>query len=312
MPGRSHLQTTFQVALLLLGGIFSPECSLFGGDVGCGCRTGACACVRRFESNGWKVLETGSFRIHHIGHSATAERLTTLCEQQRQSLRQRWLDDRTATAWSPKCDLFLYRSPHEFQRLTRRPAAMWGYADLEIGQGRVWMRQLHVRADDPQRLDKLLVHELTHVVLADYFANHQIPRWADEGIAALSEPPGRQAELRRFLKQEVALGRVFSLHQLMNQKQIPGDQRLGDLFYAQSLALIDFLRTERKLTEPQVLRFVAECETRGLSATVSRWFPDVVATTWESEWRQWITATSPEVRVASDRVAPEGSGASAD
>lgn len=312
MHVRSQCHSPLLIALVFVCESVSLSSDLRATDLPCGCRTGVCACVRRFEANGWKVIESRSFRIYYVGASATAEQLSPVCERTRQSLRKRWLDVRTATDWTPKCDLFLYPSATEFQRLTRRPAEMWGFADLEIGQGRVWTRQLHVRADDAKRLDKLVTHELTHVVLADYFAEHQIPRWADEGIAILSEPAARQNELRRWLKQEAAQGRAFSLHQLAGQRQIPRDQRLGDLFYAQSSSFVEFLLTEQKLSEPQVLRFVSESESRGLNETLSRWFPDIDVKAWESKWHQWMTTTRGEIQVADDRNEAVSSGTSAD
>jgi hypothetical protein len=162
-----------------------------------------------------------------------------------------------------------------------------GFADLEIGDGQVWMRRLHLRADDTQRLDKLLIHELTHVVLADHFAKHQIPRWADEGIAVLSEPVERRNELRLWLSTEASQGRLWSLRDLANLRQLPGDQRLGELFYAQSAGLIEYLLTEKKLTESQLLEFVVDSQKHGLPRTVTRWFSGLSIETLDAEWRSW-------------------------
>ena len=292
----------FSTTLLVLCGFLSFIADVRGEDLACGCRAGAGAggCVRRTELKSWQIVESQSFRIHHVGQLSVAERLAPLCEQTRLSLQKRWLADTTKADWTPKCDLFLYPSGAEFQRLTRFPMETWGFADLEIGDGKVWLRRLHVRADDIQRLDKLLVHELTHVVLADHFAKHQIPRWADEGIAVLSEPVARRNELRRWLNQEAAQGRVFSLKDLASQRHVPRDKRLGDLFYAQSSALVEFLLTERKLPESELLRFVSESESRGLNAAMSRRFPEVTVTELETEWRQWMTTSRADIQLAED------------
>lgn len=302
MPLQFLRRKVLLAGFVVLGGFPSLIPDLRAGNLACGCRAGACGCVRRAEINGWKVLESQSFRVHHVGPASLAERIVPVCEQTRTALQTRWLGDAAKTGWSPKCDLFLYPTAVEFQRLTRVPAETMGYADLEIGEGKVWLRRLHVRADDTKRLDKLLVHELTHVVLADYFAEHQIPRWADEGIAILSEPVERRNELRSWLTKEATQGRVFSLRQLATQRQLPQDKRLGDLFYAQSSSLVEFLLSERELSGPQVLRFVAESETRGLEATLSHWFPDVASTVVESEWRQWMTKPRGGIQLAEDRV----------
>lgn len=304
MPVRFPNRRAFSVILLILSGFLSFIADLRGDDLACGCRGGACSCARQAKLNGWKIVESQSFRIHHVGQSSVAEQLAPLCEQTRRSLQERWLADTAKGDWTPKCDLFLYPSGAEFQRLTRFPMETWGFADLEIGDGKVWLRRLHVRADDAQRLDKLLVHELTHIVLADHFAKHQIPRWADEGIAVLSEPVSRRNEMRHWLKQEASQGRAFTLKELTSQRHVPRDKRLGDLFYAQSSALVEFLLTERKLPESELLRFVSESESRGLNAAMSRWFSEVTVTELESEWRQWMTTSRANVQLAADEPRP--------
>lgn len=300
------------LVLFTLSFSFSQCVALLAAEWNCNCREKLCRCVRRVESNGWKVIESKSFRVHHVGSSAVAERIAPLCEQSRQTLRERWIGNNKNSEWTPKCDVFLYPSGSEFQRLTRWPDEMWGVADLEIGQGRVWKRRLYMRADDPKRLDKVLIHELTHVVLADHFAQHQIPRWADEGIAVLSEPAERQNELRRWLNDEATQGRVFSLQQLVTQRELPGDKRLGDLFYAQSSSLVEFLLAERHLTERQVLRFVAETETRGLDSALARWFPNVSSVSLDSAWRQWMKTPRADVAIAESESPKDVAAASAE
>lgn len=300
MANRSQGVRNTVSVLALIFGFLSSVVDLRAGDLVSGCRPGECDCVRRTTLNGWKVIESHSFRIHHVGASAVPERLLTVCEKTRCSLRARWLNDNGGADWSPKCDVFLYPSGSEFQRLTRFPAEMWGAADLEIGNGRVWQRRLYMRADDAKRLDKVLVHELTHVVLADYFAEHQIPRWADEGIAVLSEPAERRNEMRHWLAQEVSRGRLFSLRQLVSQDQIPADKILGDLFYAQSTSFLEFLLSERHLSESQLLRFVSDSKSRGLPITLARWFPEVATERWDTDWRRWMLSPRTEVQTASE------------
>ncbi len=160
------------------------------------------------------------------------------------------------------------------------------------------MRRLHLRTDDAARIDKLLVHELTHVVLADYFAKHQIPRWADEGIAVLSEPAERRTKLREWLNEEAQQGRQFSLRELTMHRSVPQDKRLGELFYAQSAALVEFLLTERNLSESELLQFVSDSETHGFPEAARRQFADTLADRWESDWRNWLVTPRVEVNVA--------------
>ncbi len=308
-------RTVLLAVVVLAGFLLKCSASLAAGW-DCNCRDKLCRCVRRTTSNGWKVLESKSFRVHYVGSSTVAERIAALCEQSRQALRERWLGTTTTSEWTPKCDVFLYPNGAEFQRLTRWPAEMWGVADLQVGDGKVWLRHLYVRTDDEKRLDKVIVHELTHVVLADHFTEHQIPRWADEGIAVLSEPAERLIEMRQWLKQEATQGRIFTLQQLVNQRELPGDRRLGDLFYAQSSSLVEFLLADRRLSATQVLRFVADIEARGLNQALASWFPDVSSATMDSKWRQWMTTARADFPSPDDESRSGGdiarSGLSAD
>ena len=204
--------------------------------------------------------------------------------------------------WSVKCDVFLYPTPAEYQQKTRFAADSWGFADLEIGEGKVWMRRLDLRSDNAARVMNVAIHELTHVVLADRFAFRQIPRWADEGIALNSEPASRQDDMRGWLAAEIRQGRGFSLAQLMSMRQYPQDKHLGDLFYAQSGSLIEFLLTQNSDTEEGVLRFVENTQ-QNLDKPVS----GVSLAKLEVEWKAWLlkSASGPQtgVQLAGDRPA---------
>jgi hypothetical protein len=80
---------------------------------------------------------------------------------------------------------------------------------------------------------------VTHVVLADLFPTQQIPRWADEGIAVLSEPKHEQE--RRIVELDPALdgGKIFSIEHLMVRDYPEGPH--WALYYAQSVSLTRFL-----------------------------------------------------------------------
>jgi hypothetical protein len=59
-----------------------------------------------------------------------------------------------------------------------------------------------------------LPHELTHVVLAEKFTRKQIPRWANEGMAILSEPAARQATRRAAMQRALATTGRFAAGEL--------------------------------------------------------------------------------------------------
>ena len=239
--------------------------------------------LRHSEVNGWQVAESHNFRFHHHRQSNLVARLAVLCEDSRTAIRQRWLAAYGASNWSIKCDVFLYPTPTEYQQKTRFPADSWGFADLDIGDGKVWMRRLDLRSDNAARVYGVAVHELTHVVLADRFSHRQIPRWADEGIALNSEPAARQQDMRGWLAAEIKQGRGFALHQLLSLQQYPQDKHLGDLFYAQSGSLVEFLLARNSGSEEGVLRFV-----EGSSRSPDQPLSGAYLAQLETEWKAWL------------------------
>ena len=249
---------------------------------------GVCCCFKEVRHSGWKALESNRFRIHYAGSQESAAPLVTFCEQTCEALRNRWIADRRET-WSCKCDIFLYPTPRQFEKGARAPAEMWGVADLEIGQGRVWKRRLHMRADDPSKLTPVLTHEMTHVILAEHFCRKPIPRWADEGIAVYSEPPERQQRMLSFLKDEASQKRLLPLKQVTTMRDGPQNERESELFYGQSGAVIEYLVTHHNLSETQVLSFVGLCGEAGWDKAIAKTLPNVTATKFETEWREWLT-----------------------
>ncbi|MBX3441363.1 MAG: hypothetical protein KF774_03065 [Planctomyces sp.] len=279
--------------------------SASAGDVVSRCGESVCCCYQRTQSSGWKVLESKCFRIHYVGGSELAERLVPICERNCHDLRSRWLGVVRQGGWSVKCDVYLYPTGAEFERRSRFPQQMWGVADLSVGDGRVWMRRLHVRTDDRDKLENVLVHELTHVVLAERFTDRQIPRWADEGIAVLSEPAERREHYAEWLRQEASSRRLYSLRELTRFAHVPQGERQSELFYGQSGALVEYLLTERKLSEAEILKLIDDVQRRGWESAVSKQFPTLSSVRFESEWRDWLLSR-PATEIAAS-VAPSAS-----
>lgn len=256
--------------------------------------------LRHSQANGWHVAESRNFRFHHHSQAPLVTRLAAVCESSREAIRQRWSSQGTPANWSIKCDVFLYPTSTEYQQKTRFPADSWGFADLEIGDGQVWMRRLDMRSDNEARVFNVAVHELTHVILADRFARKQIPRWADEGIALNCEPLVRQKDMRGWLAAEIRQGRGFSLQQLLSMQQYPQDKHLGDLFYAQSGSLIEFLLAQNSGSEESVVRLVEQAQQGSMTPLASGSLAKL-----EGDWKAWLLKTSPSqdngVQLAADR-----------
>jgi len=136
-------------------------------------------------------------------------------------------------------------------------------------------------------LEAVLPHETTHVVLAGQFGRHHVPRWADEGMAVLSEPRDKVEQHRRNLVKNQR--ELFPVRDLMNLQEYPQPRRIT-AFYAQSVVLVDYLCQQRG---PQVFAaFLRDGLDHGYEAALQkhygyRGFNDL-QTLWDQQLRAEI------------------------
>jgi hypothetical protein len=202
--------------------------------------------VQHYEgknAQGWRVAETASFRIFHNQPRELVDRAARVAEQTRLAMQRKWLG-RPEADWSPKCTIYLHADGKEYQHFTGVPATSPGHSRMEIDGDRVVSRRVDVRCDNPGMLTAILPHEMTHVVLAGHFGKHHVPRWADEGMAVLTEPKAKLDLHRKNLTRCRTEGQLFDVGDLMRLDDYPQPRRVG-AFYAQSVSLVDFLAREK-------------------------------------------------------------------
>ncbi|MEO6809499.1 MAG: hypothetical protein ABI353_10360 [Isosphaeraceae bacterium] len=187
---------------------------------------------------GWLVWETTNFRIFHRDE-ALAERAARAAESTRETQSHRWIGPAAQAPWTPRCDIYLYPTPALYSQRTGQPEDSPGYSRMGLNGGRVVQRFVHLRGDHPNLLTAILPHEVTHVILADLFPDKPIPKWADEGMAVLSEPTAEQDRRIADLAGPLTSRRLFKLADLMTMDYPDG--QYWDLFYAQSVSLTRFL-----------------------------------------------------------------------
>ena len=197
---------------------------------------------------GWQLAETVHFRIFHNQSKEYVEKVAAVAERTRKEMYRKWFNSDGAE-WNPKCDLYLHANAQEYTRLTSVPSQSPGHSRFESeASGRIIGRRMDLHCDVPTLLDAVLTHETTHVVLAGQFGRHAVPRWADEGMAVLTEPKEKIDQHRRNMARSHREGMLFNVKDLMNMQDYPQPRQIG-AFYAQSVVLVDFLT---RLQGPQV------------------------------------------------------------
>jgi hypothetical protein len=199
------------------------------------------------NTDGWLVSETGNFRIFHKQDEPFAEKVAQVAERTRSEMARKWFGNEPA-AWSPRCELIVYPTGQEYSQATGVPSASPGHSRIhsdETNAARVLARWMHMRLDTPAMLETVLPHEATHVVIAGQFGSFPVPRWADEGIAVLTEPETKIQQHRQNLVRCHQEGLLFGLKELMIMPEYPKEPRRVTAFYAQSVVLVEYLTSLR-------------------------------------------------------------------
>ncbi|HUY34696.1 MAG TPA: hypothetical protein VMV69_18265 [Pirellulales bacterium] len=220
---------------------------------------GAPSEVRAYVSEGWQIQESARFRVCCLGALPADCKLAPAIEALRTSLSQKWLGDVAVAAWQPKCDVILHTRLGAYLQAVPGGARTVGSSLIEVEHGRIVTRRIDVRADLPGWLNAAVGHELTHVILADVFANGVVPQWADEGMAVLADTAEKQLLHLRDLHIARRQGNHLRMVELFTLAGHPGERQAA--FYGQSASVVKFLVARG--TPEQFVRFVQASSNEG-------------------------------------------------
>lgn len=161
------------------------------------------------------------------------------CEEARLKIAKFWHTDKAA--WTRKCYIVLHPTASSYKQFVGLGASQSsGCSTLEIKKGVVVARRIDLRLDRPDTLIRILPHELSHIILADENTEKPLPKWADEGMAMLMDPPEKRAGHRADALNAKLLGRAMRLDTLLTTVGYP-EPELQATFYGQSLVLAEYL-----------------------------------------------------------------------
>jgi hypothetical protein len=249
---------------------------------------------------GWAVAETANVRVFHALSQDKAEKAVRVAEATRVNMTRKWFGE-AAKGWSPRCDIYIHANGQAYASKTGAPAGSPGHSTISLDGGRVVVRRVDIRGDDPNFLVGVLPHETTHVVLAGRFGTHHVPRWADEGMAVLSEPRERVELHLRNLPTHKRDGALFGMAELMKMADYPEPRRVG-AFYAQSVSLVDFLC--KKKDAATFARFLREGLDGRYETALERHYGYRSFADLEQEWHGHAFGEGSVVTVAEKRREP--------
>jgi hypothetical protein len=246
-------------------------------------RGGGAPGVRHLDQRiaGWSVSESDNFRIFHQQDRAIAEKVAQVAERTRRDMGRKWFGE--DGEWKLRCDLYLHPTAADYSRATGKPPTWTAHSTINLDAGRVTLRRIDLRGDDPELLTASLPHEATHVVLAGHFGTHFVPRWADEGMALLSESEARLDGYRRKLPEARQSKLLLGLRELMTQGDYAPEPQRAFAFYLQSVSVTEFLA--KQPGGPQAFtRFVYEALRSGYDTALQKTY-GMDMRTLEQRWR---------------------------
>lgn len=256
--------------------------------------------TKTYQSQGWLVQESDTFRVICLPKLAEAKRLPEACEALRRQLQETWFGA-AAHDWTPRCDIVVHATVEGYVReLGAGSRHSSGCATIDIERGQVVKRRIDLRADADDWLISALPHELTHVILADKFADKQIPRWADEGMAILTEPITRQAIRRTAMQRAAARTTRYGAAELMSIREYPqGDRR--DAFYGQSASLVAYL-IERD-SPARFLEFLQLGQKQGFEGALTAVYGIRSLAELDARWRPQLLDRGQSAELFASRIA---------
>lgn len=218
-------------------------------------------------SDGWSVAETVHVRVYHQGGRDRAEKIARAAEEAWEGAYRKWLacpcEDNVG------CTVYLHPSATSFAEATGVSAATPGLTTVRGEESHVVSRRIDLNGEAPNLVTAVLPHEVAHAVLAGRLGCLPVPPWANEGMAVLTEPRPFVERHLRDLPAYRRDGRLFAAAELVRLKGYPAPRQMGP-FYAQSVALVEFLCREKGT--PTFTSFLREAARSSWEAALKKFY----------------------------------------
>ncbi|MCP4248277.1 MAG: tetratricopeptide repeat protein [bacterium] len=191
--------------------------------------------------------ETRNFIVYACNEKL-AEKVGELSEKYLAFLRQRLLAGR---AWAFRVPIFVYADHDDYVKVGGWPAQSGGATfSTHLGRsGRVGLYQVSsaesIEANEAKNsvshnIEDVLPHELTHVVLYEFFGAQPVPKWLHEAFARQMEQNRKDYEEAAVLAQDAVAGEYFRFRDFFAAETYPSGGQVMR-FYEQAATTVLFL-----------------------------------------------------------------------
>ncbi|MCH7813415.1 MAG: tetratricopeptide repeat protein [Planctomycetes bacterium] len=239
--------------------------------------------------------ETRNFMVYACNEKL-AKKVGELSETYLEFLRQRLLAGR---AWAFRVPIFVYANRDDYVKVGGWPAQSIGatYATHLGRSGKVGLFQISsaeemesTGAKNPvsHNIEDVLPHELTHVVLYEFFGAQKVPKWLHEAFARQMEQNRKDYEEAAVLAQDAVAGEYFRFRDFFAAETYPSGGQVMR-FYEQAATTVLFLIEQG----PEATRaFLTElAKQKGHDAAVAAAFgidEEGAVEAFEEMWVKWM------------------------
>jgi len=156
-----------------------------------------------------------------------------------------------------------------------------------------------------QNLEDTLLHELTHVVINEFFGAQETPRWMHEAFAQQMEQNRKQYEEAAKLAQDAVAGEYFRFRDLFSARQYPATSSKSRRFYEQSATIATFLAERGPEATLAFLNELAHQKGHDAAIAAAWGIPEEGAVeALEKMWVEWMTQRYVKDLKRDDREEP--------
>ena len=233
------------------------------------------------------VSRTKNFIIY-APNQITADTGAELSEKYLSFLLDRFLDGR---AWARRVPVVIYETKDDYVSKGGWPAASAGVTRSDH-LGRSDAVALYLMRDGAvyeHAIIGVLPHELTHVVINEFFGAQDTPRWLHEAIARRMEQDRRHYAMAARVGRDAVAGEYYRLRELFAAENYPDGYSKVIRFYEQSATIVLFLLEQGSESMVAFLQALKDGEGHDAAASAALGIPKEGAVEiLEQRWVEWM------------------------
>ncbi len=186
--------------------------------------------------------ESTSFTVYSCTRHS-AEFINDLCQKYLEFLLKTYFH--AGQEWVLRTPIIVYKDHQDYVQKGGYPASSAGVTQSDTRTGTPVLIAMYMLDQEGQldrdAIDSTLPHELTHLVINEWFGSVDVPRWINEGLARRMEQGRNHYVEAAKLGRDAVAGEYFRFRELFAQKEYPhrGDRTFR--FYEQSATILLFL-----------------------------------------------------------------------